>query len=127
MNEKEKIHEIVSETDMRPVIDSIKSNYLLDFKGRLTPNADERELFKRCEQAAREAIEAELQKAQPEKVSGILYRVIRIDYKYDPTKANKEEAGQYALQTAIAGAMAVSGTIEQSISISDVQDCGESN
>jgi len=126
MNEKEKIHEIVSEADMAPVINNIKNDYMLHFKGRLVPNADEKELFERCEKAAQEAIERELQKAQPERASGTLHRVIRIDYSYDPARVNSEDAGQYALQMAIYRAMAASGTVEQGISISAVQDCGES-
>lgn len=126
MNEKEKIHEIVSEADMAQVINNIKNDYMIHLKGRIVPNADEKELFERCEKAAREAIEQELQKAQPERASGTLYHVIRIDYSYDPARTSKEDAGQYALQMAIYRAMAASGTIEQGISISAVQDCGES-
>lgn len=61
-----------------------------------------------------------------EKKTAVIYRTIRIDYEYDPTRQSAEEAAEYATSKVVSDAIAHTHTIENGLRITDITDCGES-
>ena len=85
--------------------------------------------MKQCREMMRELLSAWKAamngKKETEKKTFTIYRTVRIDGEYDPSRTSLEEALDTAVNKVINDARAHTHTIEEGVRICDIEDCGE--
>lgn len=92
MNNEKTIKDLVSKINLSKVIADLKANFMLFVKGYLIPNAEDKRLFKRAEEAAKKAITAvlieSLQSKSSLSIAGYQWRLVNVHFSRYPNETD---------------------------------------